>query len=243
MDINLELLVELQNVDNEITQIEALVNAFPDQLSAHSAALATAKAEHDAFRKRLEESNKERLAKEKEVEMKNAGIAKSRIKLSDVKTNQEYTAALAEIENMKAAISKLEEEQLEIMEKLDTAKADEKTLKEKVAVEEKSFAQFKSEKEAELEKVKGEAEKHRAIRAEIAVKIRPDLLAQYDRIFSQRENLAVAKLKDGFCMACHQMVLPQMALEVRTNKAIHKCPHCQRFLYPVLEPKKEEAVN
>jgi len=243
VDINLELLIELQKVDDEITRIDALAKAFPEQLGIHGAALAAAKNEYDAFRKKLEEANKERLTKEKEVETKSAGIVKARLKLNDVKTNQEYTAALAEIENMKSSISRLEEEQLEIMEKLDTAKSEEKVHKEGVAAEEKSFATFKAEKEAELETLKAEAEQHRAKRSEIAGKIPPALLSHYDRIFIAREHKSVTPLKNGFCMACHTMVLPQLALEVRMGTTIHKCPHCLRYLYPVPEPREEEAVK
>ncbi|MBI5179282.1 MAG: hypothetical protein HZA04_08525 [Nitrospinae bacterium] len=243
MDANLELLVELQQIDDEITELDAQIKAFPEQVSQHGSALAAAKAEYDGFRKRLDDANKERLQKEKGVEEKNAAIAKARMKLNEVKTNQEYHAALHEIENMKGAIGKLEEEQLEIMEKLDSAKSDEKSFKERVAAEEKDFAVFKAQKEAEVGKLKTEADHHRARRAELTAKIPAALLSHYDRIFSVRENKAVAELKNGYCMACHQMVLPQLALEVRMGTTIHKCPHCLRYLYPAHEEKKAEASH
>lgn len=232
MDKNLELLIALQDADDGIAAIERRMESFPAQLSQHDAALGSARAEFDEYKKMLDADVKSRLAKEREVEDKKAAIAKSRLKLNDVKTNQEYHAALAEIDNMKKAIEKLEEEQLEIMERVDVEKAREKELKERVAAEEKEFAKFKAEKEAERARLAAEADGFREERKGVAARLEASLLARYERIFKGREGKAVAELKNGFCLACHQMVLPQLAVEVRTGLAIHSCNHCNRFLYP-----------
>jgi hypothetical protein len=233
-------LIALQKTDDEIHRIEGLVHSIPEELSQQGAALSAAKAKLEQFHKSTEDAKKERLMKEKDVESKNAGIAKAKLKLNEVKTNQEYHAALAEIENMKKSISELETEQLEIMEKLDSAKAEEKALKESVTKEEAEYAQIKKVKEAYVEKIKAEAQAFRTKRDELAAKIDPVLLSYYDKILKIRENKAVAGLKNTYCLACFQSVLPQVALEVRLGTVIHKCPHCQRFLYHV--PSDDEMA-
>ncbi|MBI5637516.1 MAG: hypothetical protein HZA03_06040 [Nitrospinae bacterium] len=237
MEKNLELLIDLQKADDEITRMEAVIGAFPAQLSQHGSALGKDKAAYEEYKKNLEAVNKARLEKEREVEEKKAAIVKSRMKLNDVKTNQEYHAAQQEIKNMEEAIGRLEDEQLEIMERLDTAKAEEKGLKEKVAAEEKEFAAFKAVKEKELAEVRAKAEAAHARRNGIAAAVEPGSLSQYDRVFKARGRKAVAELKNGFCSACHQMVLPQLALEVRTGARLHNCPHCNRFLYALPDSK------
>jgi predicted nucleic acid-binding Zn-ribbon protein len=239
VDAILEFLIELQETDAEITRLENLIRAVPDELGQHGSALAAAKAGLEAFHKSVEAAKKERLLKEGAVETKTQGIAKAKLKLNEVKTNQEYNAALAEIENMKRAVSKLDDEQLEIMERLESAKADEKALKEQVAREETEFAKLKAEKEALVAKLSAEAKTLAAKRAEIAAKVDPAYLSHYDRIYKVRENKAVAGLKNGYCQACYQSVLPQLALEVRMGTVIHKCPHCLRFLYFVPDEEQE----
>jgi predicted nucleic acid-binding Zn-ribbon protein len=238
VDINLESLIMLQRTDDEITRLDGLLKSIPDELSQHGAALATAKAKLSAFHKSVEDAKKERLLKEGQVETKNQGIAKAKLKLNEVKTNQEYNAALAEIENMKKSVSALEEEQLEIMERLDAASAEEKALKEQLAKEEVEFGKIKAEKEAYVERIKVEAQTYHAKREEIASKIEPVYLSHYDKIFKVRDNVAVTGLKNTYCLACFQSVLPQLALEVRLGNGIHKCPHCLRFLYFVAEDKE-----
>ncbi|MBI3793647.1 MAG: hypothetical protein HY280_02830 [Nitrospinae bacterium] len=233
MDANLELLIRLQEADDEINRIESLVHSIPEELSQHGAALAAAKDKLAQFHKSVEDAKKERLMKEKDVETKNAGIAKAKLKLNEVKTNQEYNAALAEIDNMKKSVSDLETDQLEIMERLDSAKSEEGKLKELIQKEEAEFAKLKAEKDAYMEKIRAEAGVFRAKRDEITQKLDPVMLGYYDRIMKARDNKAVTGLKNGFCLACFQSVLPQLALEVRLGSAVHNCPHCQRFLYHV----------
>ena len=237
MDKNLELLIDLQKVDDEITRMEAVISAFPALLAQQDTALGKDRAAYEEYKKNLEAATRERLGKEREVEEKKAAIVKSRIKLNDVKTNQEYQAAQQEIKNMEEAIRRLEDEQLEIMERVDTAKAEEKGFKEKVAAEEKEFAAFKAAKEKEIAEVKAKAEAAHARRSGIAAAVEPASLSQYDRVFKARERKAVAELKNGFCSACHQMVLPQLAVEVRTGSRLHSCPHCNRFLFALPDSK------
>ncbi len=237
MEKNLTFLIDLQKADDEITRMEAVINAFPSLIGQHDSALGKDRAAYEEYKKNLDAVNKARMGKEREVEEKKAAIAKSRMKLNEVKTNQEYNAAQQEIKNMEEAIGRLEDEQIEIMERLDAAKAEEKGFKEKVAAEEKEFAAFKAVKEKELAEVKAKAEAAHARRNEIATAVEPAILTKYDRVFKARDRKAVAELKNGFCSACHQMVLPQLALEVRTGARLHTCPHCNRFLYALPDSK------
>ena len=239
MNVILESLIELQKADAEITRLENLLRSVPEEVTQHGTALSAAKARLEAFHKSVEDAKKERLLKEGAVETKTQGIAKARLKLNEVKTNQEYNAALAETENMKRAVLKLEEEQLEIMERLESARSEEKALKELVAKEEAEFSKLKAEKETLVAALQAEAKTLGAKRADIAAKIDPVYLSHYDRIYKVRENKAVAGLKDAYCQACFQSVLPQLALEVRMGTVIHKCPHCQRFLYFVADEEQE----
>lgn len=238
MDTNLELLVALQEIDSEIGEIENLLETLPREIEQHYKTCKEAKEEEENHRKKVEEAGKLRLQKEGEVELKKEAMAKAKNKLHEIKTNQEYKAALAETENVTKAISRLEDEQLELMEEVDASKDKEKGIKEKVREEESKFAKIKAENDARIEEVKEEKKKYEVQRNEIASKINPQYAAHYNKIFNAREGLAVAELTNGFCSACHQSVMPQVALEIRTGVKIHTCQHCMRFLYTVKEEKK-----
>ena len=239
----IDLLVRLQEADDEISKIDDLLEKIPAELGGLSASLDAAKEESKRYHEKLEEDNKLRLAKEREVEDKTAGIGKAKSKLNDVKTNQEYKAVLHEIDNMEKAISTLEDEQLALMEQLDEDRAKEEDFVKKLEIEEANFKKLKVEKEAEIEQIKGEREKAVAVKNEMASQLEPDMLAEYDKTLLMRDRKAVVELKDGYCSACHQSVMPQMALEIRTCAAVHSCQFCGRFLYIAKEEKTEENNN
>ncbi len=240
VETTIDLLVRLQEADNVISKIDALLESIPSELGGLSASLDAAKNESRRFHEKLKETAKLRLAKEREVEDKTAAIAKAKGKLNDVKTNQEYTAVLHEIDNMEKAISRLEDEQLSLMEELDENRAREKEFVEKLEKEEAGFKRLKIEKEAEIERIKKDRQAALEVKNEIASQLEPNILARYNKTLLMREGKAVVELKDGYCSACHQSVMQQVSLEIRTNAAVHSCQFCDRFLYVA---KEEKPVN
>jgi len=244
MKNSLKLMVELQKTDDEIQSFDSLLVQLPSQLEADSGHLKEARQKHAEFLKNLEETKKLRIRKEREVEEKQEAIKKANQKLHEIKTNQEYTAALREIENHKKSIAVLEDEQIELMERVEQSGREEAELKEKLAEEEKRFAAVKKEKEAEIEELKKQKEAVVSRRAELTAKIDPVFAGKYERVAAARKGRAMAELKGDYCSACHTMVLPQMAVEIRVGKVIHNCPNCYRFLYSVqAEPQKVETTE
>jgi len=75
-----------------------------------------------------------------------------------------------------------------------------------------------------LEKVEEE-------RARIESIIPLEFLARYQRIAAVRDGLAVAKVVNHSCEACHVRLRPQLLAELRTNRQIILCENCNRILY------------
>lgn len=242
-DKEIDALIELQKIDDGISQLDKLLISLPSEITSLSSSLDTAKKEAELFHENLKEADKLRLAKEREVEDRTAAIAKSRGKLNDVKTNVEYKAVLAEIENIHTAISTLEDEQLALMEEVDGSKAEGKKITIKLEEEEKKFKLLKSENESEIEKVKMEKEAALSRKKELASSIEPELLREYEKIIATRDRKALSELIDGYCTACHTSVLPQLALEIRTGASLHTCHHCQRFLFVAKQAKSGNNIN
>jgi hypothetical protein len=140
---------------------------------------------------------------------------------------------------MEKAISQLEDEQLALMEQLDEDRSKEQEFVKKLKEEETAFKKLKVEKEAEIEQIKSEREGAVTAKSEIASQLEPNKLAQYEKTLIMRDRKAVVELKDGYCSACHQSVMPQMALEIRTSAAVHSCQFCDRFLHVAKEEKPE----
>src|SRR5215471_2071020 len=102
MDPHLQRLQELQVLDSRIAGFERKLEAIPGRISA--------------IRAKLDGARKDMRTKEKELEYQGSQRKKLEAKLYEVKTNKEYSAALAEIEGAKVEKNRLEEEILGLME-------------------------------------------------------------------------------------------------------------------------------
>src|SRR5262249_49096220 len=116
MDPHLQHLQELQVLDSRVAGFERKLEAIPGRIQAIGDDLQQAKAGVDAIRARLDGARKDIRTKEKELEYQGAQRKKLEAKLYEVKTNKEYSAALAEIEGAKVEKNRLEEEILGLME-------------------------------------------------------------------------------------------------------------------------------
>ncbi|MGK7345610.1 MAG: zinc ribbon domain-containing protein [Candidatus Nitrospinota bacterium M3_3B_026] len=231
MNADLERLVALQKLDTKIAGKEALLKSIPEELKQASAALEEARARLAEFDAETDADGKKRKELEREVDDLKEKIAKDKAKLPQVKTNVEYRAILKEQEGYENRIKRMEDEQLELMEKTDSRAPARAALEGEVAEEEKKFNSVKAEKEAVMARERAELDALLAERKSILSNITPSVLKNYERVSKSREGLGVVQVRDNLCQGCHQLIPPQLYYLVRTSDDIHRCPHCSRFIY------------
>jgi uncharacterized protein len=168
-----------------------------------------------------------------EIELKeNQSIldaADSRIK--KIKTNKEFLALQREIDIAKKRKSDLEDQILQLMEKIESRTKERERIsttfeKDRDALDERKVALLKKQKEfqAIIDKLKGQLDVLR-------VKVDRPLLSRYDRIKEKRNGLVVVECVNGVCMGCHIHIQPQLFNELVRGDKMISCPACQRILY------------
>jgi len=228
----LKALVELQVVDTKIGGLEALLAKVPDELAAIRATVQKAQTTLENLRTAVENAKKEIRTKEKELEYLGAQRAKCEAKLYEVKTNKEYSAVLAEIEQFKTQQGKIEEEILTLMERQERMSRDQhdtlarlNVRQEEARREEAEVSRRSSEYQVELEAVRSE-------RAQLVRGVPADLLASYGRLLRRHHGLAVVQVSaNATCSGCYVALTPQRFQEVRQQTQILTCESCGRFLY------------
>ncbi len=226
----LDKLLELQKIDQVIARLDAEAEAIPQAIAALDARLATARDGLQAAKSGAEQIQKDRRGKERELDEITQNIKKKQARLFEIKTNDEYSAVLKEIESLKERSSRLETEILELLERADvTAKT--------VGEAEKGFKaaealrdQERVGKEAQLAKVQAELATQQEARAKQASRLDAELLQQYTRLMRSR-GVVVVPVKDGSCGGCGIALTPQAYNEVRRNDRMFTCPSCSRVLY------------
>lgn len=227
----LEFLIKLQMLDSAIIRAQRVQEEHPKRITQLEETLQKEREALQSEEKHLEEITKKRVAKEQDLAIEEEKVRKAKERLTTVKTNKEYQAALKEIEATKKQNSKLEEEILFFMEKIDNTKKILKGTEElfKLTVEtteEKKIALGK-----ELEKYTKEAEEQQKTREELLSQMESELLGQYQKIKQKHPDSTVVPVEDSCCQGCHMNIPPQLFNEVKKCQTIIKCPHCSRILY------------
>lgn len=228
---DLEQLIQLQGVDTEIALLEGAIAIIPDQIHIMEQQLVQAKAVLDAAKAEVEQLQKLRRQKERDLDEAGRELKKRQGRLFEIKTNQEYTATLKEVEGLKQKISTLEEEILFSLDDTDSAVKIRNQEEEKVRIAQAEFLKNKQQRENELQKLQDRLSLSRKTRKDRSGNVEVSVLQLYLRLLKSRDGLAVANTTGRSCEGCHVTLTPQLYNEVRRNEAIRACEGCGRILY------------
>jgi uncharacterized protein len=227
----LELLWELQKIDLGLKSINDEKDRYPKEMKKLDEKQKVERERIEKDREKIESLEKTRRQKEGQLNLEQEKIKRAEGKMVEVKTNKEYQALLSEIDAIKEANNRMEEEILRIMDEIDELKGDlSKREKDVGATLEKIEAERKKlqEKMARDEKVwDGQMERREILSKQIESK----LVKLYNTLKEKRQGVGVVGVKHETCQGCFVNVPPQMFIEVQKNNALVRCPHCNRILY------------
>ncbi len=231
MKDQLKLLWELQKIDLELRAIKEEKERHPKEIKKLDEKQKAEKERIQKEREKIESLEKTRRQKEGQLNVEQEKIKRAEGRMFEVKTNKEYQALLSEIDGMKEANSRIEEEILQAMDEIDELKKD--------------LSKREKEMGSTLEKIEGERKKlqekmaqgekawtERVDRREVLSKqIESKLVKLYHTLKEKRQGVGVVSIKNETCQGCFMNVPPQLFIEVQKNNALVRCPHCNRILY------------
>ena len=241
MHPDLKAIIEVQQLDQQVAELTALIDSLPTQIHTLQSQLDDFIHAHEDRKKRLAANLKERKDLEGDVKVIQEKIAKHKDQLYQVKTNEQYRAMLKEIEGEEGNIRKIEDQILEkmieaedIQKHVQDAAARLEGEKGRVAAE---IKRLQDERHKDLD----ERERLQARRKEVAAVLSDSVLTLYERIRTNRPGAAVTVVRDGLCTACNVRLRPQAYNEVRSNNAVLTCENCSRILYYLEPPAAAQA--
>jgi len=239
---DLKAVIEVQQLDQRVAELTALIDSLPTQIQTLQSQLDDFIHTHEERKKRLAANLKERKDLEGDVKVIQEKIAKHKDQLYQVKTNEQYRAMLKEIEGEEGNIRRIEDQ---ILEEMIEAEDLQKHVQEAAARLEGEKARVATEirrLQDERQKDLGEHERLQTRRKEVATLLGESVLTLYERIRSNRSGMAVVEVQDGLCTACNVRLRPQVYNDVRRGDAVLTCENCSRILY-YLEPSAAESAE
>jgi predicted nucleic acid-binding Zn-ribbon protein len=235
----LELLRELQKIDLDLKHIKEERERYPKEIKKLDEKKNIEKEKMQKEKERIELLEKERRQKEGHLNLEQEKIKRAEGRMFEVKTNKEYQALLNEVDAIKEASSREEEEILKILDEIDELKKSLSKREKEVAV---VMEKVEAEKKIIQEKMVQDDEiwKKRMERREVLTKrLESKLYKLYNTLKEKRQGVGVVSVKHETCQGCFVNVPPQMFIEVQKSNALIRCPNCNRILYWEGDGKKK----
>lgn len=227
----IENLLILQDRDRKIQRLETeLRNIEPERVSLQEKAKA-AQTGHEAAKTKAKQIESDRKNLELEIEAKKKLIEKYSLQQFQTKKNEEYRALAHEIEGCKEAIFKIEDQEIELMEKAEVA-AKEVAAAAKVSADlvKNVESQIKALNDRELS-LKRQLEELRADHEKLVEAVEEGARGKYDRLRRTKGGTAVVGIEHGVCGGCHMKLPTAIILGVQGDQDLVSCPNCGRILY------------
>jgi predicted nucleic acid-binding Zn-ribbon protein len=225
------VLIQLQECDNRITKALQAKEQAPLKIQKLEDELRVVENQSKADEDQLEAFRKDRRQLEREIQELDGKIEKSSTKLTQIKSNKEYTAALKEIDDLKTIKFQTEEKAIQMMEtaeelerKCKGYKDTLKTLKDQCDKDQEAIKKELLGLEKDLESLQKE-------RNELCCDFDQALLKRYLFLKERKGGLAISSVVTGVCQTCHMGIPPQKFNELIRGNDLMTCPHCNRIIY------------
>ena len=227
----IEKLLILQDRDRHILRMKTELSRVEPERAMLSAKASGAQSSLETAKQRVKQIESDRKKLELEVEGKKQQIEKYSLQQFQTKKNEEYRALAHEIELCKKDIVKLDDQQIELMEKAEIAQKDVQSANQ-VATEARKMADGQiadlKKREENFTRELGELETNRQ---QLAEAVDESVRSRYERLLKNKGASVVVGVQHGVCGGCHMKLPAQLIVSTQEQQEIVTCSNCGRILY------------
>jgi len=238
MGAQLHALRDLQDIELQLVDIRRQLRRKEKMVAAQVAKLDQTRQALEAEREEIKRTQVGVDELDLDIKGRSGKINRLRDYLNTVRTNKEYAAVLAELNNEKADVSRLEGRALQMMERLEARAQALREQEERESQEAERLEQL----EAQLAQAdRSFADRRAALeqrRSEAARGLAPTVLKQFERVSVRYEGEVMAKVvrtrpgRDEFiCEGCYMTLTAERANALQIRDDVLTCPNCGRILF------------
>jgi predicted nucleic acid-binding Zn-ribbon protein len=227
----IKLLVELQRIDTERLDLEREAAEGPARIAELEADWEALVKESETAEAALEPLRSRHKELEATVEANQSKMKRSQARLPMIKNNKEYRASLKEMDDLKRMNFELEDEILELLERLETLEAEQVERR-------KRLDEIKTELDENRQAILDRVAQCRTLiealeveREKVRAAVDRETLDQYDHVAYARGGQALAAIRGGTCQACFMNLTPHQYQVLQHMDRLMTCPSCHRLIY------------
>lgn len=225
------MLIQLQECDNRIAKVLQAKEQAPLRIQKIEDDMRAMENQFKADDDQTEAFKKDRRQLEREIQELDGKVEKSSAKLTQIKSNKEYTAALKEIDDLKTIKFQTEEKAIQIMETTEELERKCKGHKDALRTLKDQCEKDKDAVKKELLALEQELEALQKERSQLCCDFDQGLLKKYLFLRERKGGLAISSVVTGVCQTCHMGIPPQKFNELIRGNDLMTCPHCNRIIY------------
>ncbi len=225
--------VALQEIDDRIAALNAALAAVNERLSRNQQ-LDDARRSVQHVEDLILKAERQQRRLEGDVADLTARIDPEEKKLfsGSVKSSKELVNLQHEVDLLKGARAKLEDELLSVMSRVESLQPRRNAARAALADMEKQTEAAQQEMRSEARRLEDELEAEGQRRAMQAQQVPPRPLQQYEDIRKRKSGTAVARLVGSSCGGCRVSLPDAVRKQVLLRDAITQCPNCEKILAP-----------
>jgi predicted nucleic acid-binding Zn-ribbon protein len=232
----MDRLLELQELDLSIDRMEARREQLQggEDVRAARGPMQAAEERVGELRLALDSVVRELTKLEHDADSLTKRIEAERGRLYDgsVANPKELEAIQAEIRNLTERKRRVEDLELDQMERREDMEGRLPSLESELAESRNRLAEISAGSETELADVVSALQERRAERGELARQFDEELLELYEDLRGSKRGVGAAALVDGVCQGCHQKLSAVELDRIKRSEGIRRCEYCRRILVP-----------
>ena len=238
---NIKLLLSIQKLDRKIHRLNRTKKELPARLKTLKDKLAAQQKATDEKKQAVKQSLVESKTLEVDLSAKTEQRHKLEVKLTTVRTNQEYKALEKEIFGIKADSSIVEDSILENMVATEKLQSEAAVYEEEIGSLHNQIREKENEIKKEIELADRELTGLNSERSTESGEIDSQYLKRYERISKRFPGTAIVPVIDRTCQGCHMQLTPQVIANIHNVDLFNICESCSRILYLPDEKSKPES--
>ena len=227
----IEKLLLLQDRDRKIHRVQQeLAQIGPERDTYHTKATFT-QAQLETARTRIKQIESDRKRLEVDVGVKKQQIEKYANQQLLTRKNEEYRALTHEIDTCKADITKIEDQEIALMEQAEAVQKEAiRLLRETDETKKLAEGQI-AQLEQREQNLRKELAELQAGREALAAAVDESARARYERLSRSKGENVVVGVHHGVCGGCHMKLPAQILVMCQAQQEIVSCTNCGRILY------------